>query len=161
MPINTREEYIEIGTKVINDAAGNKILANSLKLPAPTTMPASDEFLADAERNANGTMIAQQVGRTQYTTEIGWMKLRNKKFWELNRWFREYGYFFYLKYFSHTDGKVKIHRFYRGNMNKVNVGGEQEIIDNISVPMYYKDVSFSLIDMGEDEVYILQELAVK
>jgi hypothetical protein len=160
MPINTREEYVEIGTKVISDAAGNKILANSLKLPVPTAMPANDEFLADAGRNANGTMIAQQIGRTQYTTEIGWMKLRNKKFWELNRWFRDYGYFFYLKYFSHTDGKVKIHRFYRGNMGKVNVGSEQETIDNIRVPMYYKDVKFNLIDMGEDEVYILKELAV-
>ena len=160
MPINTKEEYIEIGTKVISDAAGNKILANSLKLPAPNKIPASDEFLADAGRNANGTMIAQQVGRTQYTTEIGWMKMRNKTFWEMNRWFRNYGYFFYMKYFSHTDGKIKIHKFYRGTMNKVSVGGEQETIDNVRVPVYYKDISFGLIDMGEEEVYILQELAV-
>jgi hypothetical protein len=160
MPINTREEYIEIGTKVIRDAAGNKILANSLKLPVPTTLSVADEFLADASRNSNATMIAQQVGRTQSAGEIGWMKLRNKKFWELNRWFRDFGYFFYLKYFSHTDGKVKIHRFYRGNMNRVKVGGEQETIDNIRVPMYYRDISYGLIDMGEDEVYVLQELAV-
>jgi hypothetical protein len=160
MPINTREEYIEIGTSIIDDVAGGKTLANSLKLPVPTTFSTSDEFLADASRNSVGTMIAQQIGRTQSTGEIGWMKMRNKTFWELNRWFRDYGYFFYLKYFSHTDGKVKIHRFYRGNMGKVNVGGEQETIDNIRVPMYYRDVKYSLIDMGEEEVYVLQELAV-
>ena len=112
MPINTRESYIEIGTSVNED----NTLNNVLQLPAPIELPSSNEFLADAYRNANGVMLIQQIGRTQYTTSIKWGHLTNKKWWAINRWFDTYGYVFYMKYFSHTDGKVKIQQFYRGTI---------------------------------------------
>ena len=73
MSINTRASYIELGTSVNSD----NTLANSLSLPAPNELQASDEFSADAERNANNTMILQQVGRMQYVPQFTWNKLKN------------------------------------------------------------------------------------
>ena len=66
MPINTKESYIEIGADFNDDGT----FKNGLKLPAPVDLPATNEFLVDAWRNANGSAVIQQVGRTQYKTEI-------------------------------------------------------------------------------------------
>ena len=156
MPINTKESYIEIGTSVNADFT----LSNVLQLPAPTSLPTSNEFLVDAGRNANGTMIIQQIGRTQYTSQIKWKIMPNKKWWEINRWFEKNGYVFYLKYFSHTDGRVKIHRFYRGNVEKGEPSNNTETIDGYTVPKYYSGVGFSIIDMGEEDVRIIKELVL-
>ena len=66
MSINTRESYIEIGTSVNAD----NTLNNVLQLPVPIELPSSNEFMADANRNANGVMMIQQIGRTQYKPSI-------------------------------------------------------------------------------------------
>ena len=153
MSINTKENYIEIGTSVNAD----NTLNNILKLPAPNELPSSNEFIADAGRNANGTMIIQQVGRTQYKTQIKWEILNNRKWWEINRWFELHGYVFYMKYFSHTTGRVKIHRFYRGSVESGTPSGV-EVMDGYTVPKNYKGCGFSLIDMGEQDVIVVQDM---
>ena len=153
MSINTKENYIEIGTSVNADNTLNDLLV----LPAPNELPSSNEFLVDAGRNANGTMIIQQVGRTQYKTQIKWEILNNRKWWEINRWFETHGYVFYMKYFSHTTGQVKIHRFYRGGVESGTPSGV-EVIDGYAVPKNYKGCGFSIIDMGEDKVIVVQSM---
>lgn len=157
MPINTREDYIEIGTSV----NANKTLANTLLLPVPVELPSNDEFLADAWRNADGSLTYSQIGRTQYKTQIKWSRLKNKKWWEINRWFETHGYLFYMKYFSHTVGKVKIHRFYRGNIESATPSTTTEVIGGITVPTHYKNCGFSIIDVGDEDVYVIQTLGVK
>ena len=154
-PINTRTDYIEIGTSV-----SGTTLQNALLIPAPISVPASDEFSAEANRNANNVMTIQEVGRTQYTTSVRFGKLANTKWWEINRWFRTHGYVFYMKYFSHTDGCVKIHKFYRGNIEKATPSAEQEIRNGYSVPKYYTGCGFNIIDMGDDDITIVQEITI-
>lgn len=156
MPINTKESYIEIGTGVKED----NTLKNVLKLPAPNSLPSSNEFLADAGRNANATMIIQQIGRTQYTTKISWSNLPSEKWWEINRWFDTYGYVFYMKYFSHTDGMVKIHKFYRGNIDQGEPSSRTIVKKGYNVPVSYKGCGFSIIDIGEKNVIIVEKMAV-
>ena len=157
MPINARESYIEIGTSVNAD----NTLNNVLQLPVPIELPSSMEFLADAGRNADGVMIIQQIGRTQYTTQIKFASLPNKKWWQINRWFDLHGYVFYMKYFSHTDGKVKIHQFYRGNIEKGIPSSNTEILKGYAVPKTYSGCGFSIIDIGEKDVIIVDEMAVE
>ena len=156
MPINTKESYIEIGTSV-NDAY---TLNNVLQLPCPIELPSSNEFLVDAGRNADGVMMIEQIGRTQYTMQMKWTKLTNKKWWEINRWFDTYGYVFYMKYFSHTDGKVKIQQFYRGNIEKGIPSPQTEIMNGYAVPKKYSGCGFNVIDIGADDVIIISEMAV-
>lgn len=155
MPINTRENYIEIGTDVVGET-----LVNELKLPVPVEIPSSNEFMVDAHRNANGSMTIQQIGRTQYVTSIKWLSLPNKKWWEINRWFDRYGYVFYMKYFSHTDGKVKIQQFYRGNIEQGVPSSRTEVMNGYVVPKSYGGCGFNIIDMGNDDVTIISEMAV-
>ena len=156
MSINTKYNYIEIGTSVNAD----NTLNNVLSLPAPIELPSSNEFIAEAERNSDGTMTIQQIGRSQTTMSIKWASLPNKKWWEINRWFDTYGYVFYMKYFSHAEGKIKIQRFYRGNIDKGIPSTLTEEINGYIVPIKYKDCGFSIIDMGESEVIVIKELAV-
>lgn len=151
MPINTKASYIELGTAVNADYT----LANSLSLPAPNELAASDEFSADAERNANNTMILQQVGRMQYVPQFTWNTLKNEVWWNLNRWLRDYGVVFYVKQFKHTTGEIIISRHYRGNMNKASASKTTEVKNGIVVPTHYLNCSVNLIDMGEDDVTVI------
>lgn len=157
MPINTRESYIEIGTSysVIN---GEYALNNVLKIPVPIELGASDEFSADAERNANNTMILQQVGRTQYVPQFSFLTLTNKKWWEINRWFEKFGMVFYVKQLKHTTGEITIQRFYRGNVGKATPSKTTEIIDGEVVPTHYLNCSINFIDMGENDVIVVKRL---
>ena len=92
MPINTKNNYIEIGTAIL----ANNELKNKIQLPAPISIPATNEFMAEANRsNASGIMIINQIGRTQYKSTITWGTLKNKTWWAINRWFDKYGYVFY------------------------------------------------------------------
>ena len=152
MPINTKENYVEIGTMLFEDGS----LDNLLVLPAPTELPSSNEFLAEANRRATGKMVIQQIGRTQYKTEISWSSLDSEKWWEINRWFERHGYVFYMKYFSHTMGRIVVQRFYRGNIKAGTPSAHQKSVDGFLVPKKYHGVGFSIIDMGEDDVTILK-----
>lgn len=156
MPINTQESYIEIGTSVNEDYSLN----NVLRLPVPVELPSSNEFMVDGGRNADGVMFIEQIGRTQYTTQIKWQSLANKKWWEINRWFETFGYVFYMKYFNHTEGRVKIHRFYRGNIEKGIPSTTTEIIGGYTVPRKYLGCGFSLIDMGDEDVETVYEVVL-
>lgn len=156
MLINTKEDYIEIGTSVNEDYS----LGNVLRLPAPIELPSTNEFLVEGGRNANAEMLIQQVGRTQYKTEVKFGKLKNTKWWEINRWFDTFGYVFYMKYFSHTEGKVKIQKFYRGNMVSATPSTTLETMNGYSVPTHYYNGGFSVIDIGAEDVIIVTEMAV-
>ena len=157
MPINTHESYIEIGTSVNDDNTLNNVLV----LPAPIELPSTNEFLVEGGRNANVVMMIQQVGRTQYKTEIKWSRLKNKKWWEINRWFDDFGYVFYMKYFSHTEGRVKIQQFYRGNSSSATPSTTTEMLNGYKVPTHYSNCGFSIIDIGAENVIIVKEMAVR
>ena len=101
-------------------------------------------------------MVIQQIGRTQYKTEISWSSLDSEKWWEINRWFERHGYVFYMKYFSHTMGRIVVQRFYRGNIKAGTPSTRQKSVDGFLVPQKYHGVGFSIIDMGEDDVTILK-----
>lgn len=151
-----KESYIVFGTAVNEDYS----LQDALYLPAPHKLPSSNQFMVEAERNANGMMMIQQVGRTQHKAEFKWEFLKNTKWWELNRWLDYHGYVFYAKYFNHSEGRVKIQRFYRGNVTNATPSSNTEIINGYTVPTRYHDCGFSVIDMGEDRIITVAEMAV-
>lgn len=154
--VNNQESYIEIGTGY--DEEFN--LINSLKLPAPTSFPFTSEYFVDASRNAEGTMILQQIGRSQEVLKIKWTRMKSYDFWRMNRWFEKYGYVFYVKFFNHMLGTIQMQRFYKGKASEAEPSEKQQIIDGISVPCYYRNIEFSIIDMGENEVMTLYQLEV-
>lgn len=156
MPINTQSDYIEFGTSINPD----NTLNNSLILPAPNSIPFSNEFMASAERNGNGTMMIQQIGRTQYTFSITWKSMKNTLWWKLNRWLEENQYVFYAKYFNHSTGKIQIQKFYRGNIEKATPSPHTEIINGYNVPAKYYDCGFSVIDIGDSSVITIHEFGV-
>ena len=155
MPINTKESYIEFGSGY-NE--GTYELYDTLQLPAPTELPTSDEFMVEAGRNANGTILIEMIGRTQYTAQIKWARLKNTDWWKINRWLNTHDYKFYMKYLSHTEGKVKIQRFYRGNIEKANPSSTTEVKNGVVVPTHYYNCGFSIIDMGESDVITVSEV---
>ena len=65
-----------------------------------------------------------------------------------------------MKYFSHTDGKVKIQQFYRGNVEKDIRSPQTDIMDGYAVPKKYSGCGFNVIDIGADDVIIISEMAV-
>ena len=55
---------------------------------------------------------------------------------------------------------VKIHKFYRGNIDKGNPSNTTEVMNGYVVPTHYTGCGFSLIDIGEENVIIVSEMAV-
>ncbi len=144
MPINTSSSYIEIGT----GWNGSSLTGSILQLPVPVELPVSDEFLVEANRNANGSLVFQQIGRNMAKLNIKWGRLKNTIWWEINRWFEDNGYIFYMKYFNHNTGKVIATRFYRGDFVPGTPSTSMEILNGEKVPTHYFDCGFSLIDAG-------------
>lgn len=163
--INTKSSYIVLGTAY---NSSTDTMTSPLALPAPHGLPFTDEFLADANRNKVGIMLLKQIGRTMYKQQIKFDFLPYNTFWKLNRWLKDNGYQFYVKYFSHTDGKIKVAKFYRGNMGEADPSTETikiaipntSPVQKISVPKTYKNVSMSFIDMGETDVIEVATLTV-
>lgn len=154
MLVNEKKNYMAIGTGVNADYS----LINELRLPAPSEIPSSSEFMVSGGRNALGTMVIQQVGRTQYKTSLTWAIMKNTDWWAVNRWFDKHGYVFYARFFDHTTGRIKIQRFYRGNMKEPTPSPLQETRDGYSVPVSYAGAGFSVIDMGERDVRVIKEV---
>lgn len=156
MPINTKESYIEIGYNI----NANNELSNSIKIPAPHTLTSAPQFLSDAGRNADGTMILQQISRPMITLHMGWATMPSEMHWKINRWFEKYGIVCWIKFFDQNTGTVKIQRFYRGQTAEVTPSSEQKIVDGYLIPKYYIDYALSFIDMGEKDVKVIKTLGV-
>ena len=148
LKINTRTDYIEIGSSYTKDQEIGT-LKNKLVLPAPKSIPFTSEFMVDATRNTKAQMILRQVGRTQHKGTISWNALPCQQVWEINRWFEKHGYVFWIRYFCHPVGKVLVQQMYRGDMNAINPSTNQIKINGLSVPEKYFDYGFSIIDMGK------------
>lgn len=145
MAINTRLSYIQLGGGV----SGTE-LTDVLNIKAPTSLTPSDEFLVNASRNPiTAVMQIQMVGRTQHTISLTFAKLTNRQWWDINRYMQNYNYVFYVKYLNHNDGKIKIQRFYRGNMTQPTPSTTTEVINGETVPTHYLKGGWNLIDMGE------------
>ena len=155
MPINTRESYIEIGTGY--DASTYE-LYDTLRLPVPNELPSGNTFLYEKYESAIGSLMIEERGRTQYTTQIRWSRLKNTDWWKINRWFDNHKYVFYMKYFNHTDGKVKIHKFVRDEKVTALPSKSIEYKGGYAVPTHYLDCGFSIIDMGESDVITVSEV---
>ncbi len=146
MAINTRLSYLQLGTGV----SGTELSGNVLNIKAPTKLTPSDEFLVNASRNpTTGKMQIQMVGRTQHTMSMTFAKLTNHEWWEINRFMQVANYVFYVKYLNHNDGKIKIQRFYRGNMTQPTPSTTTEVINGETVPTHYLNCGYNLIDMGD------------
>ena len=158
MPINTRQSYIEIASD-FNEST-NELAGEIIQLPAPISLQPMAEFEAEATRNAQRTMIMRVVGRTQQINQYEWSRLQAELWWKLNRFFDTYDYVFYMKYLCHTDGKIKIHRFYRGNVSGGTPSTTTKIKQGEVVPEYYIKPAINCIDMGENNVYIVKTLEV-
>ena len=64
-----------------------------------------------------------------------------------------------MKYFSHTEGRVKIHRFYRGNIEKGIPSSTTEVVGGYNVPKKYMGCGFSIIDIGDSDVKSIYEVS--
>lgn len=146
MSVNTRTEYIKLGTTI----SGSTVGGATFSLKAPTELTPSSEYMVNANRNsATGQMFLQQIGRTQYTCEMKFAKLTPEQWWGLNRFLDNCGYVFYAEYFNHNFGRTEITRFYRGSFITPTLSKTTKVINGVTVPEFYYNAGVKLIDMGE------------
>ena len=103
--------------------------------------------MVDAGRNANGAVVAQQIGRSVDKQNMGWTVISCEKWWEINRWLEEHGMFFYCRYFNHNTGVWKVRMFYAGDpqVEPRNLDPETQIPRD---GVYY-NATLNVVDMGE------------
>lgn len=147
MSVNTRTEYIKLGTAQVGDTVGG----TTYSVKAPTELTPTNEYMVNANRNeSTGQMFLQMVGRTQYTCEMKFAKLTAEQWWGLNRFLENCGYVFYAEYFNHNFGRHEVTRFYRGGFVAPTLSKTtKKAKDGTVVPEYYYNAGLKLIDMGE------------
>lgn len=116
-------------------------------LPFPTKGKAlfQTERMVEGGRNANGVLVAQEVGRSLDKQNMGWDKIKPEIWWEFNNFLEDHGMFFCVEFFNYNLGKLQRKRFYAGNpqcdpFNVDPITLKPELIENAQV---------NIIDTGE------------
>lgn len=141
MSINHKEGFIYFGTTAADF---------TLNIPYPTTAPFETARSVTLQDSADGSIVAQQVGRSRDKQSMTWKTMDCAKWWGINQWIETNGMFFYCKYFNFNIGSWKIRKFYCGNPSC-----EPFFIDsdpqspNYGKPKHLENCTLNVVDMGE------------
>lgn len=141
MPINYTEGFVYFG------ASASSL---TLSLPYPSSAPfetARSVTLMDA---ADGSIVAQQVGRARDKQSMTWNVLDCVKWWEINNWIEDNGMFFYCKYFNFNRGIWQTRKFYCSNLTcePYFITSDTQS-PNYGKPHHLNNCTLNVIDMGE------------
>lgn len=118
----------------------------TVKVPYPKAGGAAFETsrMVDAARNANGSMVGRQIGRSLAKQNLAWDIIPCEVWWEMNRFFEAGHFTFYCCFFDFNLGEWKTRLFYVSDV-KVSPG----LVDAGSGEVkYLRDASFNVIDCG-------------
>jgi len=141
MPINYTEGFIYFGK-----SAG----VMSLSIPYPATAPFETARSVTLQDSSDGSIVAQQVGRSRDKQSMSWKAMNCQKWWEINSWLESNSMFFYCRYFNFNRGIWQVHKCYCGNITCEPVFIESDTDSpNYGKPHHLENCNLNVIDMGE------------
>ncbi|MFZ2538558.1 MAG: hypothetical protein WAX04_06610 [Oscillospiraceae bacterium] len=138
MRINMDCNFMQIGI-TLNDL--------SVSIPFPSNGKGAFETIRYVEsvKNANGTLVSQQIGRSVDKQNLSWSVMDATLWWKINNFIETNGMAFYCRYFSHNLGRWNVRKFTCSDFQC-----EPYQIDvKTGVPEFYVNCSFNVIDTGE------------
>lgn len=146
MPINIRMKpgFMYWGTNSEN---------LTLEVPFPTSGTFETSRKVQTQESADGSIVAQVIGRSKDKQTLSWVVMDCNKWWEINNWIEANGMFFYCKYFNFNLGIWQIKKFYcenpscepyRPNSNPSHA--------QYGMPRFLENCRITVVDMGNVDV---------
>ena len=121
----------------------------TLQVPYPSSGTFETRRKAQTQDSADGSLVAQMIGRSRDKQTMTWDIMDCSKWWEINNWLEANGMFFYCRYFNFNRGIWQTRRFYcespscepyrpTSNPNNVNHG----------MPRFLQNCQITVMDMG-------------
>lgn len=84
----------------------------SLEVPFPSSGTFETSRKAQTQESADGSLVAQMIGRSRDKQTLSWEIMDCNKWWEINNWLEANGMFFYCRYFNFNRGIWQTKQFY-------------------------------------------------
>lgn len=141
MGIDYKEGFIYFGT-----SAGTL----SLSIPYPSSAPFETARSVTLQDVSDGSIAAQQVGRSRDKQSMTWKVMDCDKWWAINNWIETNGMFFYCKYFNFNRGIWQTRKFYCNNpaCEPVFITSDPQS-PHYGKPDRLENCTLNVIDMGE------------
>ena len=123
----------------------------TLEVPFPTSETFETSRNAAIQESADGSMVAQMIGRSRDKQTLSWIVMDCNKWWEINNWLEENGMFFYCKYFNFNRGIWQIKKFYctSPSCEPYRPNSDSNSVD-YGKPRFLQNCEISVVDMGMD-----------
>lgn len=141
MPIDNVLGFIHFGT------APNNM---TLSIPYPSSAPFETARTVTMQDSSDGSIVAQQVGRSRDKQSMSWKVMNCEKWWEINNWIETNGMFFYCRYFNFNRGIWQTRKFYCSNIScePFFINNDTDSPD-YGKPAHLQNCTLNVIDMGE------------
>ena len=126
---------------------GTSAEATGLAVPYPSVGGAgvSVEVQRYEETNANGEVIAQQIGDDIITQELQWDRIDAAYWLPLLKFFSEAGDVFWCRFFNHRVAEWQVKRFIKSGLQFQPM----RVDEKTGIPAYYTDAGFTIRSMGD------------
>ena len=128
---------------------GTTIESLNLEVPFPSSGTFETSRKAQMQESADGSIVAQMVGRSRDKQTLSWEVMDCSKWWEINNWLEENGMFFFCRYFNFNRGIWQTRKFYVENptCEPYRPSSNQNSTD-YGMPRFLRNCQISVIDMG-------------
>lgn len=135
---------------------GTNSVELTLEVPFPTSGTFETTRKTQTQESADGSIVAQMIGRSRDKQTLSWIIMDCTKWWEINNWLEVNGMFFYCRYFNFNCGVWQTRKFYcesptcepyRPNSNQSSV--------HYGKPRFLQNCRITVTDMGQVEIWKL------
>lgn len=124
--------------------------ALTLEVPYPTSGTFETSRKTQTQESADGSLVAQMIGRSRDKQNMSWEVMDCAKWWEINNWLETNGMFFYCRYFNFNRGMWQTRRFYCENPSCEPYRPTSNTSSaDFGMPRFLRNCQLNVVDMGE------------
>jgi hypothetical protein len=123
----------------------------TLSVPYPTSGTFETSRKAQTQESADGSIVAQVIGRSRDKQTLSWDVMDCTKWWEINQWLETNGMFFYCRYFNFNRGVWQTRKFYAESPScEPYKPCSNQQSQSYGMPRFLTNCSLTVIDMGSE-----------
>lgn len=121
----------------------------SLEVPFPSSGTFETSRKAQTQDSADGSIVAQVIGRSRDKQTMSWDIMDCNKWWEINNWLEDNGMFFYCRYFNFNRGLWQTRKFYVESPScEPYKPSSNQLSDEYGMPKFLTNCQLVVLDMG-------------
>ena len=124
--------------------------ASAYVVPYADSIPFTTTYRAQFNTTAAGSIVGQQLGRGIASQQATWSVMDSTTWWALNSWIETNGMCFWVRFFDFNAGAWRTRQFYVEEIvaEPCRPGGVAGAAANRGKPLYYRNATLTLVDLG-------------